>query len=521
LTTGPGLAATTAEGDQRHNVALAVERLSKTFGATRALRDVSVGVNKGRIHGLVGGNGSGKSTLIKVLAGVHRGDAGGIVRVGGEEVPADEVTPATAMRCGLRFVHQDPATFPGMTVAENFAIGSVHGFPRTGVRIAWRELRSQTQEALDRFEIRARPDDPLERLAPAQRTMVAIARALRAHDERGDVVLVLDEPTASLPEHEVDTLLDAIRRCAAAGETILYVSHRLEEVLSIIDEVTVLRDGAVVMTATAVGMTTDDLIEAIVGGALEVESRTARDRSSTTVLDIEKLQGGPLTDVSLRVAAGEIVGIAGLLGSGRSELLQMVFGALEPGGGRMLLDGAQYAPAAPGEAMEAGVAFVPEDRSRDAAFPDLSVSTNLGIARLDEYRSRVRLDDRRMRADATDAIARFGIRCPHRDAPLSALSGGNQQKTIVARWLRRNPKLFLMDEPTHGVDVGARQDLYRLIEEGRAKGMAVLMVSSDLDELAQVCDRVLVLRDGRVAGEAQGPSLTAHRLSAVMYGEQR
>jgi ribose transport system ATP-binding protein len=425
------------------------------------------------------------------------------------------------MRCGLRFVHQDPATFPAMTVAENFAIGSVHGFPRTGVRIEWRELRSRTREALERFEIRARPDDPLEQLAPAQRTMVAIARALRAHDEGGDVVLVLDEPTASLPEHEVETLLDAIRRCAAAGETILYVSHRLEEVLSIIDEVTVLRDGAVVMTGTAVEVTTDDLIEAIVGQALELESRTERDRSSTAVLEIEHLQGGPLTDVSLQVGAGEIVGVAGLLGSGRSELLRMVFGALEPVGGRMLLDGARFAPTAPGEAMEAGIAFVPEDRSRDAAFPDLSVSTNLGIAQLDEYRSGVRLEDRRMRADATDSIARFGIRCPHRDVPLSTLSGGNQQKTVVARWLRRNPRLFLMDEPTQGVDVGARQDLYRLIEDGRAKGMAVLMVSSDLDELATVCDRVLVLRDGCVAGEARDASLTAHRLSALMYGEER
>jgi ribose transport system ATP-binding protein len=521
LTTRPGLAATTAEGGQPHDVALAVERLSKTFGATRALRDVSISVGKGRIHGLVGGNGSGKSTLIKILAGVLRGDAGGIVRVGGEELAAEEVTPAIAMRCGLRFVHQDPATFPAMTVAENFAIGSVHGFPRTGVRIEWRELRSRTREALERFEIWARPDDPLEQLAPAQRTMVAIARALRAHDEGGDVVLVLDEPTASLPEHEVETLLDAIRRCAAAGETILYVSHRLEEVLSIIDEVTVLRDGAVVMTGTAVEVTTDDLIEAIVGQALELESRTERDRSSTAVLEIEHLQGGPLTDVSLQVGAGEIVGVAGLLGSGRSELLRMVFGALEPVGGRMLLDGARFAPTAPGEAMEAGIAFVPEDRSRDAAFPDLSVSTNLGIAQLDEYRSGVRLGDRRMRADATDSIARFGIRCPHRDVPLSTLSGGNQQKTVVARWLRRNPRLFLMDEPTQGVDVGARQDLYRLIEDGRAKGMAVLMVSSDLDELATVCDRVLVLRDGCVAGEARDASLTAHRLSALMYGEER
>jgi ribose transport system ATP-binding protein len=503
------------------SVALAVECLSKTFGATRALRDVSVGVSKGRIHGLVGGNGSGKSTLIKILAGVHRGDAGGIVRVGGEEVPADEVTPATAMRCGLRFVHQDPATFPGMTVAENFAIGSVHGFPRTGMRIAWKELHARTGEALERFDISARPDDPLERLAPAQRTMVAIARALRAHDERSDVVLVLDEPTASLPEHEVETLLDAIRRCAAAGETILYVSHRLEEVLSIIDEVTVLRDGAAVMTGTAVGLTTEDLIEAIVGGALELEPRAERDRSSRAVLELEHLRGGPLTDVSLQVASGEIVGIAGLLGSGRSELLQMVFGALQPDGGRMLLDGAPFAPAAPGEAMQAGIAFVPEDRSRDAAFPDLSVSINLGMAQLDEYSSRVRLADRRMRADATDSIARFGIRCPNGDAALSELSGGNQQKTIVARWLLRNPRVFLMDEPTQGVDVGARQDLYRLIEGGRAKGMAGLMVSSDLDELAQVCDRVLVLRDGRVVGQAQGATLTAHRLSALMYGEER
>jgi ABC-type sugar transport system ATPase subunit len=501
--------------------ALAVERLAKRFGPTRALQDVSFAVGRRRVHGLIGGNGSGKSTLIKILAGVHRADPGGVVRIGGVAIAADAMTPSTAMRNGLRFVHQDPGVFSELTVAENLAIGSASGFPAPHGRIAWRRLRAAAAEVLERFEVDARPSDRLGDLRPAQRTMVAIARALQDRHGGGSVLL-LDEPTASLPDHEVETLLSAIRHYAAAGETIIYVSHRLEEVLAIVDDVTVLRDGRHVMTRAAQGLTTDDLVAAIVGRALDLRAPLDGGTSPGRVrVAVEGIAGGPLHDVSLAVRAGEIVGLAGLLGAGRSELLRMIFGALDRERGAMMLDGEPYDPSSPADAMRAGVAFVSEDRASDAAFLDLSVTANLSIVQLERYRRGIRLRRRAERADADRAIDDFGIRAPGCDAPLAALSGGNQQKVIVARWLRRAPKLLLLDEPTQGVDVGARAELYDLIAAARADGLAVLLASSDLDELAHVSDRVLVLRDGRIAAQADGSGITAHHITELLHTEGR
>jgi ribose transport system ATP-binding protein len=505
------------------NPALAVERVSKAFGTTRALDDVGLAIGQGRIHGLVGGNGSGKSTLIKILAGVYRGEAGGRIRVGPHALAADAVTPELARGCGLRFVHQDPGVFPAMTVAENLAIGGAHGFPTRGGRVRWARLRARTKALLDRFEIAAEPDDRLEDLRQAERTMVAIARALEDADERDDpLLLVLDEPTAALPEHEVEVVLDAIRRCAAAGQSILYVSHRLEEVLSLVDGVTVLRDGRVAANREAAGLTTDELVEAIVGRPVERAFGEQAPRvPGATRLRVRGLRGGPLRDVSFEVGRGEIVGIAGLLGSGRTELLQSIFGAIAPAAGVIELDGEALAARSPATAMRAGVALVPEDRARDAAFAGLSVTANLSAAQISRYRRHGRLDKRAERRDAVRSIDGFAIRCPGAGAPLAALSGGNQQKVVLARWLRRSPRLLLLDEPTQGVDVGARSELYGLIRAAAADGASALVISSDFEELAHVVDRVLVLRNGRIVAQVRSPELTAHRLTDLLYAEDR
>ena len=503
--------------------ALAVEHLSKTFGSTRALDDVSMAIGPGRIHGLVGGNGSGKSTLIKILAGVHRGDPGGVVRIGDAAVPCDHTTPAHARAAGLRFVHQDPGVFPALTVAENLAIGGAHGFPTAGGRVRWKALHRRAAAALERFEIAARPTDLLGSLRRAEQTMVVIARALEDERETPNrLVLVLDEPTASLPEHEVELLLEAIRRCAGDGQTILYVSHRLEEIVALVDELTVLRDGRVVESRGADGLTTDHLVQAIVGRPLERAFGTPQPRADARVrLAVRGLAGGPLRDVSFSVGRGEIVGVAGLLASGRTELLQMLFGARARDAGEVLLDGAVSAPPSPAEAMRAGIAFVPEDRAREAAFPDLSVAANLSVARIGAFRRGPRLDMRAERRDADAAIARFGVRTPRAAAPFSQLSGGNQQKVVLARWLARAPSVLLLDEPTQGVDVGARAELYALIRAATATGMATLLVSSDFEELAHVADRVLVLRDGRIAAAVERHALSAHHLTDLLYQEDR
>jgi ribose transport system ATP-binding protein len=425
-------------------------------------------------------------------------------------------------------VHQDPGVFPLLTVAENMAIGSADGFPTTAIGgIGWRRLRERTRALLERYEIDARPDDVLGELRPADHTMIAIARALqgdgRGEDADEDVsLLVLDEPTASLPEHEVELLLDALRRYARAGFAILYVSHRLDEVLSVVDDVTVLRNGRHVITRDADGLTQDELIEHIVGRPLErVFAETSEQHVADPVLEVSHLRGGPLRDVGFRVRRGEVLGIAGLLGSGRTELLRMIFGAHPIDGGELTLDGRRLRPRTPEEAMRLGIAYVPEHRLLDAAFPDLSVRENLSAAQIGRYWGRRGFQHARERHDARTSIDDFSIRTDGDRALFSSLSGGNQQKVVLARWLRRNPRLLLLDEPTQGVDVGARADVYAAVRAAVLEGMAAILVASDLEELAHVSDRVLVLREGRIVAELSGGVLEAHRLTELMLAEER
>lgn len=491
--------------------------MSKTFAGTTVLKDAELTVRRGEVHALLGGNGSGKSTLIKILAGVYRADPGGTVEIGGESTPADNWSAATAKSRGLHFVHQDPAVFPLLTVAENMAIG--RGFTTgLGGRIDWRATKRRTAQLIERFSIPATPDTPVAALRPADRTMVAIARALQDQEGAESGVLVLDEPTASLPVSEVDILLTALRRYAEAGQTIVYVSHRLSEVLDLADTVTVLRDGDVVGTRTVEGLTESQLVEMIVGRPLEgVFPEPRRDEHRPVVLKVRDLAVGPLTGVDLDLHEGEVLGIAGLLGSGRSELLRALFGDLPRRSGEVELGGTPYAPRRPSQAMASGVAMVPEDRGSEAMFGDLSVRENLSAAVVPSYWSGGRLSHRRERTEARSLVEKYGVR-PQTDAPpAGTLSGGNQQKLIMARWLRREPKVLLLDEPTQGVDVNARADIYAHVRAAVGRGTAVLLVTSDFEELAHVADRVLVLRDGRVAAEVTGDAITAHRLTELAY----
>jgi ribose transport system ATP-binding protein len=504
-----------------NDAALKIRSLSKIFGATRALRDVSFQVMRGQIHGLLGGNGSGKSSLIKILAGIHRGEPGGSIDLLGKTIASDAITSEIARERGLRFVHQNPAVFQSMTVAENMAIGNA--FPTTFGKVRWDRLRRRTQRLLSRFEIAARPDDEMAKLRQADQTMVAIARALQDDDENSVAALVLDEPTASLPDHEVETLLNAVRRFAAHGHTILYVSHRLDEVLQIADSVTILRDGNHVATRPVAGMTETDLIEQIVGRPLdrvfavrhsEIERATAE--RAPPVLEVSRLRGGPLVDVSFKAYSGEILGVAGLLGSGRTELLRMIFGAHPVDGGEIRVAGVPGAFREPQEAMESGVAHVPESREHGGVFQGLSVRENLSIGQLSRYWNGWRYDHRREQAETREMIREFAIKTQSDANLISALSGGNQQKVVLARWLRRNPRILLLDEPTQGVDVGAREDVYASVRRGVDRGMAAIVVSSDFGELAQVCDRVIVLRNGRITDEVSGEHLDRQRLTELV-----
>src|SRR4051794_21058043 len=379
---------------------LVITGLTKTFPGTLALDGVDLDVRAGEIHALVGGNGSGKSTLIKILTGVYEADAGARVVINGEAIAADSITPEFARRVGIHVVHQDLGVFLDLSVAENLALG--HGYQRGPARnINWRALRRRATEVIERFEIDAAPETYLNKLSQGGRTQVAIARALQAEGEGTAGVLILDEPTAALPRHEVDLLMRHLRSYAARGEAILYVSHRLDEVLALAERVTVLRDGRKVGTYPAAELTEDRLAELIVGQSVDSAFPAPPPVShESAMLGVEQLEAGPLRAVSFTVARGEVLGIAGLLGSGRSELLRTLFGDMPIKSGRLRLEGEPYAPKRPLDAMRARIAFVPEDRAGDAAFTDLSLADNVSMANVRDYWERGRLRDRRMRRDA-------------------------------------------------------------------------------------------------------------------------
>ena len=418
----------------------------------------------------------------------------------------------------MRFVHQNPGVFNELTVAENIAIG--HGFPTTAGRIRWGDLRRRTSELIERFDIRATPDSPLIALNPADRTMVAVARALQdvgsGLDSGG--ILVLDEPTSALPATDIEVLLTALRRCAAAGQTILYVSHRIDEVLALADRVTVLRDGRRIATRPARDLTEAALVELIAGRTVATDSRASAVADGTdVVLELHDLHAGRLHGIDLTVRRGEVLGIAGLLGSGRSTLLRTIFGAVPVRSGSIVLNGQMARFTRPGKAIAAGVAYVPEDRGREAVFASQSVRENISAGGVSAYWNWLRLQHGRERRDAVAAMKSFLVRAASDRAPLATLSGGNQQKVVLARWLRRQPRVLLLDEPTQGVDVGARQEIYELIQRSADAGAAVVVASNDFEELVRVCGRVVVLRDGRLVGQQVAPHLDSHRLTELAY----
>jgi len=464
--------------------ALAVRALTKRYGAVAALDDVALTVERGTLHALVGANGSGKSTLIRILAGVERGEPGGTITVGAEVMAADRVSPHLAHRAGVRVVHQVPTVFPDLSVAENIGVGA--GLPtRAGGSIRWRELDRRATEVLARLGLDVDPRAPVGGLSPARQTLVAVARAFAGTDDRteGGTLLVLDEPTAALPTREVTTLLAGLEAAVAHGDTVLLVTHRLDEVARAAHDATVLRDGRPV-TTFAVGSVPPGKVVGMI----------------TAFLDVNGLHAGRLHDISFRVREGEILGIAGLLGSGRSTLLEALFGARPPTAGRVGLGGAPLDLRTPARAMAAGVALVPEQRAR-AVFADRSVAENLSLAEVDRFWTGRRMDRRAERRAAVADVAEFGIVAASPEAEMATLSGGNQQKVVLARWMRRAPKLLLLDEPTLGVDVGARAEIHEMIRRYVTGPRAAVIVSSDVGELCALADRLLVLRAGRIAHE--------------------
>jgi len=497
--------------------AIRIQGVSKTFGSTRALRDVSFEIPRASVHALCGGNGSGKSTLIKILAGVYQADEG-TLEIDGQVHDATRTNPTWAEASGLHFVHQAVGAFPSMTVAENFAVGSTFG-ARALAPVPWRNVHRRVQEVLDRFEIAVSPKAVMAQLAPATQTMLAVARALQNEAEAGRGALVLDEPTASLPSDEAAAVLDAMRGYARRGHAVIFVTHRLTELLAAADSATFLRDGRHIETCKASVLDERGLIERITGQpSSPADLEPAQTTRGSVRLELSKLSAGPLDDISFDVHAGEILGVAGLLGSGRSTLLQTLFGVKPARSGSARLDGTPMNWSEANAAIRAGIAYVPEDRAGQAAFPELPVRTNISAPNLRRYWNGLRLRRAPERSDAQAAIEHHNIKVSGPEAPFATMSGGNQQKVVMARWLGLAPRLLLLDEPTQGVDVGARSTIHQHVRDIAATGTAVLVVSSEPQELVDLCHRVIGLHQGRLVGEASGNELTVQRCTELGHG---
>jgi ribose transport system ATP-binding protein len=481
--------------------ALDIAHLSKAYGPTHALDDVSVEVQRGELHALIGANGSGKTTLVKVVAGVARGSPGGVIRAGDASVAVDRITPPWSRRAGVRVVHQDLAVFADLTVAENVALSA--GFARSRLKgIDWRTVRARTAELLERFGIEARPDALAGSLTLADRAMLAIARALAAPGTAH--VLVLDEATAALGAADAARVLQLARQLADQGQGVLVVSHRITEVLSSADRATVLRDGLVAATLAGASLDEEHALAAMATPAsAQAAALPTPAEGSEPVLVVEDVVGRHVHGVSLWVRPNEVVGLAAAPRAAASELLQMIFGAAPIRSGAVQVAGVAKETNRVQHAMRAGVAYVPGDRAT-ATFGDMTIAENLSAATVPTYWRRGRLRRRPEREDARRSMEQFSVAASTPQQLLRTLSGGNQQKVLLARWLRRGPRLLLLDEPTRGVDVAARRQIAAAVRAAAAAGAGVLLASDDYEELCAVAGRVVVLVDGRNAGELTG-----------------
>lgn len=499
-----------------HGEALELAGVSKNYGPTRALSDVSFAVRSGRIHALLGGNGSGKSTLIKVLAGVVRAEPGGTVTrtVAGRrtETGIGDLTPAISRGLGFRFVHQEVPIFLELSIAENLALGSKFELAPGG-RVRWRRQYARAKRVLDDFGLDISPKEPASRLGAAARTLLTICRALQDQVDPSEAVLVLDEPTSALPRTDVAWLLSSLRRLADQGQTILWVSHRLDEVSRTADDITVLRDGVHQGTMPLGDRTVADLAELIVGHPVERVTTSSARAEAPVLLQVQGLSAGAADRVDLEVRRGEIVGLVGITGSGRSSVLRAIYGQL-PRGGTVVVDGVELRGGHIQVARAAGVRFLPEER-RLIGFADMSVAVNASAPDVGRY-WRGFLDRRAERRSGADLIEQLGVRARSADANLSSLSGGNQQKVLIGAAIRAEPTVLLVDEPTQGVDVGARADIHTLIKGAIAERGCAMVVSSDLEELVDLCDRVLVLVAGRIVAQLAGPEITELAMASQM-----
>ena len=490
---------------------LEMRNISKTFPGVRALNNVSLTVRRGTVHALMGENGAGKSTLMKCLFGIYFKDSGEVFLDGKS---ADFKNPRDALEHGVAMVHQELNQALKRSVADNIWLGrypvAFGSFVREG------EMQRKTRDIFSSIGIKVDPSRIMSELSVSTRQMVEIAKAV-SYDAK---VIVFDEPTSSLTHDETEQLFRIIDSLKKRGCGIIYISHKMEEILRISDDITVMRDGCHIATHPAAELTMDKLIRLMVGRELTERFPEKKSSPGEVSLIVKGLYGeyNHLKNVSFNVRRGEIVGIAGLGGSGRTEVLETVFGISTRRSGEMFLDGVMVKNRNPREAIKNGFALITEERRRSGIFGILDITENTVISSLRKYAMGPLLSDRRMKAETDRMIDAMRIKTPSKRTKIRTLSGGNQQKVIMGRWLLTDPKVFLMDEPTRGIDVGAKFEIYSLIVDLAAKGRSVIMVSSEMPELLGICDRILVMSEGSLAGELDGKSATQEQIMALASG---
>ena len=488
---------------------LALHGISKRFDATQALDGVSLTLYPGEVHALLGENGAGKSTLIKIVTGIYAPDAGTIA-IAGEPVTLH--SSADAQRHGLAAIYQEPAIFPDLNVAENVFIGH----RQRGPLVRWRTMYRDAEAILATLDVRLDPRTPASGLTVAAQQAVEIAKAISL-DVR---VLIMDEPTAALSAHEVERLFRQVRQLAASGVAVLFISHRLEEVFEIADRVTVLRDGRLISSRPRAEVTPQSAIRDMVGRDMSDFFARTEHAPGDPILRVEGLsREGAFSGVGFELRRGEVLGFAGLVGAGRTDVGLALFGIAPADEGRVELDGRSLAVRSPRQAMRHGLAYLSEDRRQLGLSLPQSVTANITLATLRRYVSRLRLlDAGAERAVADDFRRKLNIRTPSLDTPVEQLSGGNQQKTMLAKWLNTRPSVLILDEPTRGIDVGAKAEVHQIVDSLARSGMGIILISSDLPEVLAMSDRVLVMREGRQVGLFSRAEATEERVIGAAMG---
>ncbi len=492
---------------------IAARGISKSFAGVEVLRDVDLDLMPGEIHALLGENGAGKSTFAKILAGVHRPTRGSIALNG---APVEVPSPHAAQKLGITLIHQEPISFPDLSVAENLVLGGEGGWFGS---VPWAEMTRQARHYMDLLGVRIDVTKPMRGLSIADQQMVEIARAL-VSDSR---LIIMDEPTAPLTPREVETLFGIARRLRDEGRTIIFISHRLEEVRALCDRVTIFRDGSKIATDTIEKLSDADIIRLMIGRPLKEYLHKEAARIGEVALEVQGLTlPGVFNDISFAVRRGEIVGLGGLVGAGRTDVARAIFGVAPAESGTVKVHGKPVDIRQPDEAIALGLAFVPEDRAVAGIFRTLSVEQNISAAVPGRIAPGGIIRRALEKTLARDAVQKLRIRLASINQPIGELSGGNQQKAILARWLLADPSILILDEPTRGIDIGVKAEFYDMIGELAREGKAILLISSELPELLALCDRVLVMAEGRLTAEIPRAEATQEKvMSAAVPRGQR